>query len=268
MSSDRQLAANRKNSRKSSGPRSAAGERRASRNALCHGLAAITYRAPAPAGDIDRLARAICGQDDDPLLFGAAVAIAHNHFALRTIKAQQVAVIERLRDTTAIALAKGDNSFNLGKARFLEMWLADREIEATVPKLLEKYNIQLPRRKNDDSRPLGPVWPDYRDLNSSDIVPLDLKVLLEDSESAEVQQRARDLAAKHLKERERNECAALEEAIPDLKRLARYERRTWLRQLRAIREFMNVKLMRKLHAQAALQTAELCTTFQTPPARQ
>lgn len=52
-----------------------------------------------------------------------------------------MAVIERLRDKTAIALAKGDNSFNLGKARFLEFWLADREIEAQVPKLIEKYNV-------------------------------------------------------------------------------------------------------------------------------
>jgi hypothetical protein len=247
MTSDRQLAANRQNSRRSSGPRSAAGERRASRNALRHGLAAITHRAPAPTDAIDRLARAICGpQTDDPLLLGAAVAIAENHFALRVIKAQQIAVIERLRDTTAIALAKGDNSFDLGKAKFLETWLINREIEATVPKLLEKYNIELPLRKNDDSRPLGPALPDYRDPHSSDIVPLDLKVLLEDSESIEVQEWALDLAAKHLEERERNECEALDEAVPDLKRLDRYERGAWSQHKRAVYEFMNIKLMRTL----------------------
>ena len=48
MTSDRQLSANRQNSRRSSGPRSAAGSSRASRNALRHGLAAITCCPPVP----------------------------------------------------------------------------------------------------------------------------------------------------------------------------------------------------------------------------
>jgi len=46
-------------------------------------------------------------------------------------------------------------------------------------------------------------------------------VLLDDSESVELQQRTLDLATKHLKARERDECEALEEAILDLKRLDR-----------------------------------------------
>ena len=70
-----------------------------------------------PTGDIERLARAICGQDDDPLLFAAAVAIAENHFVRRAIAEQQLAVIERLRDNTAIALAKGGQQFHLGQGK-------------------------------------------------------------------------------------------------------------------------------------------------------
>ncbi len=246
MTSDRQIAANRRNSRSSGGPRSAAGERRASRNELRHGLAAITYRAPAPTGDIERLARAICGQDDDPRLFGAALAIAENHFVRRAIRQQQIAVIERLRDTTAIALAKGDNSFNLGKARFLEAWLANREIEASIPKLFEKYNIELPLKKYLVPNSDPPV--EYLIKDWYGIVPADLHALLEETDCTEVEQQALDLARKHIKAQERDEYEALEEAIPDLKRLDRYERRAWSQQKRAIREFMNIKLLRQLNA--------------------
>jgi len=246
MTSDRQLLANRQNSRRSSGPRSAAGKSRASRNGLRHGLAAITCRPPVPTGTIERLARAICGDDNDQRLFEAAAAIAENCLVRRAVKEQQVAVIERLRDKTATALAKGDNSFNLGKARFLEMWLANREIEASVPKLIEKYNVELPPRKYQDSIASGWVWPAYRDPDSDDIVPLELKVLLEDPGTVEVQQRASDAAARVLKQEERDEYEALAEAIPDLKRLDRYERCVWSAQKRAIREFMNIKLMRQL----------------------
>jgi hypothetical protein len=112
--------------------------------------------------------------------------------------------------------------------------------------LIEKYNVELPPRKYADSIASGWVWPAYRDPDSNDLVPLELKVLLEEPDSVEVQQRALDVAAKVLKQQERDEYEALEEAIPDLKRLDRYERRVWSAQKRAIREFMNIKLLRRL----------------------
>jgi hypothetical protein len=43
--------------------------------------------------------------------------------------------------------------------------------------------------------------------------------------------------------RERDECEALEGAVPDLICLERYERRAWSRQSRAMWAFMNIKLM-------------------------
>jgi hypothetical protein len=45
-----------------------------------------------------------------------------------------------------------------------------------------------------------------------------------------------------------HEFAALGEAVPDLIRLDRYERRAWSWQKRAIRDFMNMKLMRAIDA--------------------
>ena len=143
MTSDRKIEANRRNSRKSCGPRSAAGKSIASRNALRHGLAATTFRRYVPPGEIERFARALCGGDSDPVLFAQAVKIANNEVALRAIRAQQVAVIERLRAPYIVPFAKKDNSLTLGKARFMEGWLAVWEIEKRLPKILEKYREQM-----------------------------------------------------------------------------------------------------------------------------
>ena len=120
MTSERKIAANRRNARKSRGPRGAAGKSIASRNALRHGLAAITHHRSVSASEIEGFAKAICGDDADPSLFAQALVIADNELVLRAIAAQKVAVVERLRERSAIALAKGDNSLALAKARFLK----------------------------------------------------------------------------------------------------------------------------------------------------
>jgi hypothetical protein len=258
MTSKRQIAANRRNSRNSTGPRSAAGEQRASRNALRHGLAATAYRPPVPTGAIARLARAICGPDDDPLSFGAAVDVAESHFMRRAIQEQQIAVIERLREATAIALAKGDNSLTLARARLLQAWLANREIEANVPKLREKYNVPEPPKKYEDGLPYGgkpvPDWltdptniapVDYWMSDWDEPVPIGLKALLEESESDDEKARALDLANEWIEQQQRDQYQALEEALPDLIRLQRYERRSWSRFKAAIYAFMNIKVLRE-----------------------
>src|SRR5579871_5074741 len=57
--SERKLAANRSNARASTGPRTAAGKARSSRNALRHGLSAKAVPDPAIGLAIDRLARVV-----------------------------------------------------------------------------------------------------------------------------------------------------------------------------------------------------------------
>ena len=57
MASERQLATNRANSRASTGPRSAAGKKRASRNALKHGL-----NTPMSGAEFARKTAALAGQ--------------------------------------------------------------------------------------------------------------------------------------------------------------------------------------------------------------
>jgi hypothetical protein len=76
LTSVRKLAANKRNSCKSCGPRSAAGKKIASRNALKHGLSAVVNRQPAPSAEIERLAKLICGADANPALLEQARYIA------------------------------------------------------------------------------------------------------------------------------------------------------------------------------------------------
>jgi hypothetical protein len=145
---ERAMAAYRRNS---TGPRTSAGKLRSSYNALRHGLAASDPRRLVPPGAAARLAGAICDGDEDPVLFTAALAIAENELVLDAIRRQKIIVIERLREATSIALRKGDNSLTVAKARFLQAWLANREIGFLVPKVMKKYQHQLtPAFEGDD----------------------------------------------------------------------------------------------------------------------
>lgn len=235
MTSERKTAANRRNSAKSCGPRTAAGKRTASRNALRHGLAAVAHRPPFPAGQIDRLARVICGDDGDPALLAQARAIVENELMLQTIEAHQITAVKRVQEGTAIAFAKGDNSIALAKSRLQKSQIAYDLIMAELPKLLEKYQDQLPKHPK---------------TFVGELVPLDLKVLLQEDDDnlALIEQQAEASTQDFLdcRVKTRDEREALEEAAVDLIRLDRYHRRAWSRQKRAVRNFMSIKLMRAL----------------------
>jgi hypothetical protein len=188
----------------------------------------MVYRRPPSTVEIERLARALCGQNDNAALLEQARVVATNELVLREINMQKIAAVERLREPTAIALAKGDNSLTLAKARFMQAWLAHREIEALVPKVLEKCQSQA----------ASPLEMD-RQIEAPDIVPWCIMALLGDEGTVEQQPLPLELARKHLEHQGRDEHEALEEAAADLVRLDRYERRAWLRQKRAIGSFMN-----------------------------
>jgi hypothetical protein len=237
MTSERQIAASRLNGRKSRGPRTTAGKSIASRNAVRHGLAAVRSRQPIETSDLERLAKALCRNDDDPALHKQAVVIASHELALRAISAQQIAVVERLRDPSAIALAKGDNSLELAKARSLKAELAYAALIALRDRLLEKYKNEL--------KPFQ--YPDVV-TEIDEAFPPHLEEFLEEKESQLSAEEIRPQKGAFYDEdciRERNESAAMEEAASDLLRLHRYERRAWSRQRRAILAFMNLKVMKQ-----------------------
>jgi hypothetical protein len=196
------LAANRSNGRKSRGPRTAAGKSRSSRNASRHGLAAITCRNPAYFLEIDRMARALCKEDEDPFLFEQALIIAENQLVLRCVAAERIAAIERLRDRTASPLRR-DDSLERAKARFRA---AKREYERRVQAKAE--NSAANSKANS-----APKQPDLAPKSTSQ------------SKAGEP----------------RDEFDAMLRAVPDLDRLERYQRRAWSRRKRAIRSFIEIK---------------------------
>src|SRR6266550_2755993 len=67
MASDRQIAANRRNAKKSTGPRSEAGRKASRRNARRHGLAVAIETDPAFHDEVEKLARVLslsCGMQN------------------------------------------------------------------------------------------------------------------------------------------------------------------------------------------------------------
>jgi hypothetical protein len=72
MASERQIAANRRNARKSTGPRSGAGRKRASRNAYRHGLSLGIGSIAAVEKQLDKLVRQIAGDTEDPIVLERA----------------------------------------------------------------------------------------------------------------------------------------------------------------------------------------------------
>jgi len=82
MASERQIAANRLNARKSTGPLSRAGKRRSSRNAYRHGLASSRKPDAAVARKLDQLARQIAGDSNSEIILELARSAAEAEFDL------------------------------------------------------------------------------------------------------------------------------------------------------------------------------------------
>ena len=95
MASERQIAANRRNARKSTGPRSGAGKKRASGNAYRHGLTLSITSTAAFAKELDSLVREIAGDTEDPITLEHARAVAQADLELARVRRAKVALIER-----------------------------------------------------------------------------------------------------------------------------------------------------------------------------
>ena len=93
-----------------------------------------------------RIARLICGEDPNPLLFEQAVVIAECEYLLRCVAQERIAVIERLRDPGITPLAQGNNSLALAEERFREGERAYAELVKLYPQVAEQRSRQIPCR--------------------------------------------------------------------------------------------------------------------------
>jgi hypothetical protein len=182
------------------------------------------------------MAEELCGNDTDPVLFDQARSIARNDLVLQAITAQQVAVVERVRERCAVALRRKNRVLKHVDQLIRQSDQAYDLAAALRDHLLEKYAAQLPP-------PDAEIEAMQCDQDS--LIPLYLEAFLQgknswlDEEEEETnEKRVRDQT------RERDESETLEEAAADLIRLDRYERRASSRQHRALLAFMNVKMER------------------------
>ena len=205
MTSPKKIAANRINGRKGRGPRSSAGKARASRNALRHGLTTLKRNAIL-LEEIKQIANLICQGEQNPQLFEQALVIAENEQLLRFARAERIAVIERLRDEKMVPLAKGDNRLALVKARFREASVAYPELVKVRALVEETFNVGRDPEFEELEEPFRSAWHPQPP-------------------------------------KERDEYEAMQEAMRDLGRVFRYERRAWSRRKRAIREYITIKVI-------------------------
>jgi hypothetical protein len=93
MTSAAQRAANRRNAKFSTGPRTAAGKIRAARSALKHGLNIPIAFDPKMSAEIEALARKIMGENADPALLPFARQIADAQLDLNRVRRARHAVL-------------------------------------------------------------------------------------------------------------------------------------------------------------------------------
>jgi hypothetical protein len=107
MTSETKRAANRRNAAGSTGPKSAAGKKRASQNALRHGLAISLRQDPATRAEIERMAKLICGDGASRLKYELALVRAESEILLRRARMARVAIIERAMNAGHVRVDQG-----------------------------------------------------------------------------------------------------------------------------------------------------------------
>jgi hypothetical protein len=95
MTSARQIAANRRNARCSTGPRTPRGKAAASRNAVRHGLGANVLADPHLAERMGALALAVAGEEKDANMSRLALIIARAQAVLERVRQARVAILEK-----------------------------------------------------------------------------------------------------------------------------------------------------------------------------
>jgi hypothetical protein len=96
MATARQIAANRRNASKSTGPRSSAAKKRSSRNAYRHGLTLSLASSAAIAKRLDEFSRKIAGDSKSAIIRRHARTAAQAELDLARVRHVKVALIQRV----------------------------------------------------------------------------------------------------------------------------------------------------------------------------
>jgi hypothetical protein len=94
MTSAKAIAANRRNARRCTGPRSAVGKRRAAENSLRHGVIASVRSDPGISAAVARIAAALAGPNASPLVRALIEPIAEAEVDILRARNAQVAAID------------------------------------------------------------------------------------------------------------------------------------------------------------------------------
>jgi hypothetical protein len=226
MATERQIAANRRNARNSTGPRSSAAKRRTSQNAYRHGLAASHNPGPATAKQLDQLAREIAGDCNSVIVLELARSAAQAEFDLARVRLSKVALIKQISafgviPQTSDAIldklredrARHELQEHRARIKHLRAGIRDFKAQLQLVKagLLHITEIkELPPMPDPMPDPIDPVDP------------------------------AKTMPAQ---EPERT-AEAVRRALPELLKLSRYETRAVSRRDRAIREITKIRSSR------------------------
>ena len=105
MATERQIEANRKNSAKSTGPRSAAGKKRTGQNAVRHGLFSLATRGSA-LEQIETLARTLAGEGADDTAIEHARSAAEADIEMNRARRAKLALIERVESFGSVEVPR------------------------------------------------------------------------------------------------------------------------------------------------------------------
>jgi hypothetical protein len=219
MTSHIKIDANRTNSLKSSGPRTAAGKQRSRNNGWKHGLAAANCR-QADSVELENLAKIYGGGYDSPQILAQARIVAQNDLVLRAVRKQKRNVLEQLSDPCVFPLTKTDKGLALAKKRFRDGKKAEKELDALLPKVIEKHRNEL-----------GLTIEDMRNPYFHKIV---LGLIEERLDGEEEAGGDSGLTYEEREITSRDPYQIWELAGRELKRLDRYEVRAWAQHKRAL----------------------------------
>ena len=148
MSSQKQKDSNRRNGQKSLGPKTEAGRRRSSQNALGHGLNLPISADPHLSAQAERLAQLIAGPDASQDLLHEARVIAEAQIELQRLRRLR---LERLAHPSLVkkppTLKSVRALIKLVESSVLDMWdqmeIVDRSVEDLLPEVEPALELHI-----------------------------------------------------------------------------------------------------------------------------